>query len=173
MPALSRKDITHLFELLNEELRKDDIEGELYLVGGAVMCLAFLSRPSTRDVDALFRPASKIRIAAGRVANNMGIETDWLNDAVKGFLSPEGEFDLFLEYDHLRVLIAQPEYLLAMKCLSMRIGEEYHDEDDVRYLLRYLNIESYEKAIEVISSYYPEKQFPQKSLYALEELLLK
>ncbi|MFV2061253.1 MAG: hypothetical protein ACC653_11270 [Gammaproteobacteria bacterium] len=173
MPLLSRQDIIQLFESLNDELRQDEINGELYLVGGAVMCLAFQSRPSTRDIDALFVPANEVRLAAGKVARKMDIDIDWLNDAVKGYLSPEGEFDLFLELDHLRVLIAQPEYLLAMKCLAMRIGEEYHDEDDIRYLLRYLNIESYSKAIEIISAYYPSEQFPQKTLYALEELLQK
>jgi len=175
MPVLLRKDILRLFELLNEELHNDNVEGELYLVGGAVMCLAFQSRPSTRDVDAMFLPATAVRAAAARVASridmDMDMEMDWLNDAVKGYLSPEGEFDLFLELDHLRVMIAQPEYLLAMKCLSMRIGEEFHDEDDVRFLLRYLNIEIYKQALEVIYAFYPEKQFPQKSLYALEELL--
>jgi len=173
MPAQTQKDIIHLFECLNDELQKDDINGELYLVGGAVMCLAFQSRPSTRDVDALFLPASEVRIAAGKVASQLDIEIDWLNDAVKGYLNSEGEFDLFLEYDHPRVLKVQPEYLLAMKCLAMRIGEEYHDEDDVRYLLRYLNIESYDKAKSIILEYYPETQFPQKSLVALEELLAK
>ena len=171
MSTLSREDIRNLFEHLNVELQKDNIKGELYLVGGAVMCLAYQSRPSTRDVDALFLPASEVRVAASRVASQMNIELDWLNDAVKGFLSPNGEFDVFLELDHLSVLIAQPEYLLAMKCLSMRLGEEYHDEDDVRYLLRYLNIESYDKALDIISKFYPEKQFPQKTLYALDEIL--
>ncbi len=171
MSVLLRKDILHLFELLNDELQNDNVEGELYLVGGAVMCLAFQSRPSTRDVDALFLPATAVRAAVARVALQIDIEADWLNDAVKGFLSPEGEFDVFLELDHLRVMIAQPEYLLAMKCLSMRIGEEFHDEDDVRFLLRYLNIETCKQALEVIYAFYPEKQFPQKSLYALEELL--
>ncbi len=173
MALLTRQDIIQLFESLNDALRKDEINGELYLVGGAVMCLAFQSRPSTRGVDALFVPASEVRLAAGKVASEMDVDDNWLNDAVKAYLSPDGEFDLFLELDHLRVLVAQPEYLLAMKCLAMRIGEEYHDEDDIRYLLRYLNIESYDKAIEVISAYYPEAQFPQKSLYALEELLQK
>lgn len=173
MPVLLRNDILRLFELLNEELQNDNVEGELYLVGGAVMCLAFQSRPSTRDVDALFLPATAVRAAVARVALQIDIETDWLNDAVKGFLSPKGEFDLFLELDHLRVMIAQPEYLLAMKCLSMRIGEEFHDEDDVRFLLRYLNIETCKQALEVIYAFYPEEQFPQKSLYALEELLEK
>ena len=42
--------------------------------------------------------------------------------SVKGFLSDRGEFSPFLELDHLRVMVAQPEYLLAMKCLSLRIS---------------------------------------------------
>jgi hypothetical protein len=40
------------------------------------------------------------------------------------------------ELDHLRVMVAQPGYLLAMKCLSLRIGAEFRDDDDIRYLLR-------------------------------------
>ncbi|MBN8280119.1 MAG: hypothetical protein J0M16_05895 [Gammaproteobacteria bacterium] len=67
--------------------------------------------------------------------------------------------------------MATPEYLLAMKCLSMRIGAEFRDLDDVRYLLRYLNIEDYDAAREVIGSFYPLERFPQKTLFALGELL--
>ena len=96
---------------------------------------------------------------------------DWLNDAVKGFMSERGEFRLWLELDHLKVMVAQPEYLLAMKCLAFRIGAEFHDEDDVRFLLRLLDIRAYEKALEVIARYYPLERFPQKTLYALQELL--
>ena len=72
---------------------------------------------------------------------------------------------------NLRVMVAAPEYLLAMKCLSMRIGAEFRDEEDVRYLLRYLNLETYDAAVEVITRYYPLERFPAKTLYALEELL--
>jgi hypothetical protein len=156
---------------MNEELRGADSEGELFLVGGAVMCLAYAARPSTQDVDALFRPPSDVRAAAARVAIRAGLNPDWLNDSVKAYLSAQGEFAPFLELDHLRVMVAQPEYLLAMKCLAMRIGAEFHDEDDIRYLLRHLDIRSYEKAIAVITKYYPKERFPQKTLYALAELL--
>jgi hypothetical protein len=76
-----------------------------------------------------------------------------------------------LELDHLKVMVAQPEYLLAMKCLAMRIGAEFHDEEDVRYLLRHLDIQSVDRALAVITQYYPREQFPQKTLYVLEELL--
>jgi len=72
---------------------------------------------------------------------------------------------------HLRVMIAQPEYLLAMKCLAFRIGAEFHDEDDIRYLLRHLDVKSYDQALELIARYYPIERFPQKTLYALGELL--
>jgi len=173
MAALTDRDLCRLFGLLNEELRRAGTEGELFLVGGAVMCLAYAARPSTQDVDALFRPAREVREAAARVAVQAGIQPDWLNDGVKAFLSERGEFSPFLELDHLRVMVAQPEYLLAMKCLSLRIGAEFHDEDDVRYLLRHLGIDSYAQAVAVITRFYPLERFPQKTLYALGELLPK
>lgn len=173
MTALTERDIRRLFALLDEELRRADTEGELFLVGGAVMCLAYAARPSTQDVDGLFRPARQVREAAARVAVQSGLPPDWLNDGVKGFLSERGEFSVFLELGHLRVMVAQPEYLLAMKCLALRIGAESHDEDDVRYLLRHLDVGSYEQAVAVITRFYPLARFPQKTLYALAELLPK
>jgi hypothetical protein len=170
---LSRADIRRLLQLLNEDLRRTDTQAELFLVGGAVMCLAYDARASTQDVDALFRPPALVREAAARVAAHVNLDPRWLNDAVKGYLSEHADFAPFLELDHLRVMIAQPEYLLAMKCLAMRIGAEFHDEADVRYLLRHLDIESYDRALAVITKYYPLDRFPQKTRYALEEILAK
>jgi hypothetical protein len=171
--ALTQADLRRLFELLNKELRRSGTQGELFLVGGAVMCLAYATRPSTQDVDALFRPPTQVREAAARVAIQAKMKADWLNDAVKGFMSPRGDFAAFLELDHLRIMMARPEYLLAMKCLAMRIGAEFHDEDDIRYLLRLLEVRNYEKAVAIITNYYPLERFPQKTLYALAELLPK
>jgi hypothetical protein len=170
---LTQRDILKLFELLNEELTTTGTQAELFLVGGAVMCLAYAARPSTQDVDALFRPSKQVREAAARVAARAGLDAEWLNDGVKGFMSAQGDFAPFLEMEHLSVMVAQPEYLLAMKCLAMRIGAEFHDEDDVRYLLRQLDIRRYDQAISVIEKYYPLDRFPQKTLYALAEILPK
>jgi hypothetical protein len=164
-------DIRRLLELLDEELVTVGVEGELYLVGGAVMCLAFDARPATRDVDALFRPTREIREAAARVADRAGVPRGWLNDAVKGFLDERGDFDPFLELPNLRVFIARPEYLLAMKCASMRLAEEFRDIDDVRYLLRYLNITTVGQALEIVTRYIDEDRLMPKTHLALEELL--
>jgi hypothetical protein len=168
---LTRADILRLFELLAAELATGGVDGEVYLVGGAVMCVAFDARHATRDVDAFFRPTSLIRQAAARVAPRAGVAGTWLNDAVKAFLSPRGEFDPWLELPHLRVFVARPEYLLAMKCASMRLGEEFHDLDDVRYLLRYLNVSTVAQALEIVTRYFDEAQLPPKTRLALEELL--
>ena len=169
--ALDRAEIISLFESLNDELSAKGFNGELYLVGGAVMCLVYRSRQSTQDVDSLFKPSKEIREAAKQIAARNDLPQNWLNDAVKGFLSESGDFEPFLQLSNLNIMTASAEYLLAMKCLAMRLGAEFHDEADIRYLLRFLNIEEYQAALDVIAQYYPLERIPQKTLYALEELL--
>lgn len=169
--GMNRDEIRRLFERLNEELARVGASGEVYVVGGAVMCLVHDARRSTQDVDAFFRPANMVREAAGRIAGWEGCPPDWLNDAVKGFLSERGDYQPYLEFSNLSVMTASPEYLLAMKCLSMRLGAEFHDEADVRYLLRYLNITEPKAALDTVARYYPLDRVPQKTLYALEEIL--
>lgn len=171
MKKLSKTQILRLFHALNEELAHDKVVGELYLVGGAVMCLVFGVRASTVDVDAIFQPTTKLRKAAHRVANRLNVDEHWLNDGVKGFASSKGDFANYLELSHLHVLTATPNYMLAMKCLATRIGEEFHDVEDIRYLLRHLGIETFRQACEVIELYYPVEQLPPKAHYVLQEIL--
>ena len=168
---LGANDIRQRFELLNEELRTSETRAELYVVGGAVMCLAYGARDSTQDVDAFFKPSTEVREAARRVAMRTGSDPDWLNDGVKGYLSNRGDFVPYLELDHLKVLVAESQYLLAMKCLAMRLGAEFHDEEDVRFLLRTLNVTSNEQAWKILARYYPIERYPPKTRYVLEALL--
>ena len=66
---------------------------------------------------------------------------------------------------------AHAHYLLAMKCAAMRLGEEFHDLDDVRYLLRHLDISSVDDALAVVGRYFDDAQLRPKTRLALEELL--
>lgn len=168
---LNKEDILRLLEKLNVLLEAEAVEGELYLMGGAVMCLAFNARSSTKDLDSYFKPTQLIRKKSLQIAKEEGLAEDWLNDGVKEFLSDKARFDDFLVLSNLKVFTCHPEYLLAMKCLAMRLGEEFQDEADVQFLLRYLNIEKSQRAVEVITKYYPKDKFPQKTFYALEEIL--
>ncbi len=54
---------------------------------------------------------------------------------------------------------------------AMRLGEEFHDLDDVRYLLRYLNISTVSEAMDVVTKYFDEPQLLPKTKLALEEIL--
>jgi hypothetical protein len=58
-----------------------------------------------------------------------------------------------------------------MKCAAMRLGEEFHDLDDVRYLLRHLDIRSAADALAIVTQYFDESQLQPKTRLVLEELL--
>lgn len=100
-----------------------------------------------------------------------GVPDTWLHDAVKSYLGEHGEYDAYLELGHLHVYAARHAYLLAMKCVAMRLGAEFHDLDDVRYLLRYLDIRTVGEAFDIILRYFDASQIPPKTRLALEELL--
>lgn len=168
MTELRRDEILNLLHLLDAELARDGICGELYLVGGAVLCSSFAAGRVARDIDGFFHPARAVRAAARRVAENKGLPEDWLNDAVQGFF--RGDVREHLSLPNLRVLTAPSEYLLAMKCLAMRVGGEFHGREDVRFLLRCLNIERCDLALKTIARYWPADKIPQETLRALEDL---
>ena len=85
--SLTKADIERLFRELDAELEAASSKGELYVVGGAVMCLVYGAREATRDVDAFFKPTKALRSAAARVAAANDLPENWLNDAVKAFLA--------------------------------------------------------------------------------------
>ena len=169
--AMSRTFIRQLLGELNDELALKSETGELYLVGGAVMCLVFDARATTRDVDAYYRPVEHLRAAATRVGARHDLPENWLNDAVRGYLSDRGEFTSYLGLSHLQVFSPTPEYLLAMKAMTMRLGAEFRDERDVRFLLRLLDVRTVAAAMAIVTSFHPHERIPVKLALALEELL--
>ena len=116
-------------------------------------------------------PAAELRRAAQAVAAREGLDPQWLNDAVKGFFSESGRFEVYEELSHLRIFAPHAEYLLAMKCLAMRLGEEYLDRTDVDTLVKILDLHKLEDAECVLARYYPLDRYPAKARYVLEEIL--
>jgi hypothetical protein len=166
---LTASAILKLFEELNTELAVLDVKGEIGICGGAVMCLVFKARESTKDVDAIFRPTREIREASRLVATRLGLPEDWLNDAAKGYFLTAPPIRDVVEMSNLRVWAPQAEYMLAMKCVSARFDS--HDLDDTKFLLAHLGIKTVGEACHIIEQYYPRKVIPQKTQYLLEELL--
>ncbi len=161
--------IMQLFRVLDEELRRKGVVGEVGICGGAVMCLVFKARPATKDVDAVFAPTLEIRDAAKAVAAGMGIPEDWLNDAAKAFFHVDPPREDVLELPNLRVWAPTAQYMLAMKCVSARFDS--HDLDDTRFLIDYLQLRTPADVFEIIQAYYPRQLIPAKTQFLIEELL--
>lgn len=167
---LSNADILTLFARLNDHLRNMGVVGEIGLCGGAVMCLVFNARESTRDVDAVFAPTAALREAAQAVAEERGLPADWLNDAAKGFFSVPPPRVPYREWSNLRVWTPSPEFMLAMKCVAARYDTT--DADDVRFLVRNLGLTTPADVFDLVSKYYPDERIPAKTRFFVEELLL-
>lgn len=93
---------------------------------------------------------------------------DWLNDGVKGFLVDHTR-KVFLNLSHLTVMVADPEYLLAMKALSARIDAT--DGQDIAFLVNELGIKTVREVFEVIEAYYPKRMIRPATQFFLEEIL--
>lgn len=112
---LTRDELIGLLTELGAELDAQGVRGELFIVGGAAMALAFDARRLTADVDAVFEPKSKIAAAARVVAaRHEELTEDWINDAMKGFLPGEDAAPkVILEVPGLRALVPSPDPSLA------------------------------------------------------------
>jgi len=164
------KEIEAYLARLSDFLGRRNIVGEIVLFGGAAMVLAHQARVSTKDVDAIFVPKADVYAAASEVTREYGAPEGWLNDAVKGFLSDKAETRPLLDLAHLKVFVAAPEYLLAMKCMSMRIGKDETDIRDIRFLMRHLGLRRAEAVLEIVEKYYPRSRIQPKTRFAIEEL---
>lgn len=167
----SKKELEKYLFLLNTELHKQGITGEICIVGGAAMVLAFGSRRSTRDIDALVMAPSDIRLAAERVAEAYGIPAGWLNDGAKGFASRRNvEVCELLQLSNLRVVAPPAEYVLAMKCISARMGLDEHDKEDTKTLIRRLGLRSAQEVMHIVAQYYDASRIPAKTQYFVQEV---
>ena len=173
--TLTREAILSALGGLSEELGEQGVIGELCLFGGTVMVLAFTARLATKDVDAIFEPAQVVRAASEKIAARQNLPKNWLNDGVKGFVSAHHETTIgnLPQFEHLRLTMPVPEYLLAMKCMASRLGNtarEQSDVPDIVFLLRKLGIKSAQAALGIVASYYPASRISVKTQYLLEGL---
>lgn len=160
---------------LSELLKERDVHGEICLLGGTVMVIAFKARSSTKDVDAIFRPTLVIRELSLVVQKEQDLPENWINDGAKGFVSAQHDVvsrDL-PQFENLRVMAPTPEYMLAMKCIAARIPadpNEGGDVPDIRFLIEYLGLESASQAMDIVSRYYPANQIPARTRFVIEDI---
>src|SRR5579875_729755 len=122
-PLLDSDNIRNLLTELGERLAAKGVHAKLFLVGGAAMALAFNTRRTTRDLDAIFEPKTVIYEEAARMAAEKGLPNNWLNDAAKVFMPDRvrpTRGSASFSAPGIEVGVAAPEYLFAMKAQAAR-----------------------------------------------------
>lgn len=152
---MTHSEIVAALTELGRHLSEQGLVAEMYVVGGAAIALGFDERRSTHDVDAVFEPKLAVYDAAALVADDLGLDPGWLNDAVKGFLAgPDDAAAPVLDVPGVRVAVASPRILLAMKVLAHRTGE---DEDDLRLLAGTLGLTTPREVLDVAATVYGDR----------------
>jgi predicted nucleotidyltransferase len=155
-PLLDRVRIRDLFTRLGVRLQRRGVVGDVYVIGGAAMALAYDARRATRDIDAVVSPHGIVLEEAHALAVELGLPPWWLNEQASAYVAPGGDPDAPVSFDHpgLRVSTASAEHLLAMKALAAR----RRDVDDLRMLVGLLNLTSPEQVIAVCGRVSPTRR---------------
>jgi hypothetical protein len=167
---MTKQEIENYLKQLNDKLELTCVKGEICLYGGAVMCLVYNARPSTKDVDAIFEPVQTLREAIRKVAQENHLTEDWLNDSVKGFVVNHHQRILF-NWPNLKIYVPEADYLLAMKTLASRV--DTRDKKDIQFLIENMGIKKAETVFEILEEYYPRKQIKPATQFFIEELFEK
>jgi predicted nucleotidyltransferase len=167
-PLLDRAAIEDAFRRLGDRLYRRGVTADVYVFGGAAMALAYDSRRATRDVDALFVPHGVVLDEARAVAKELGLPDAWLNEQASAYVSRKDDRARKRVFDHpgVRVFAASPEHLLAMKVLAGRRG----DYDDIRFLLKALNLTTMEDVLGLCTQVFPDEEVPARARLRLEDL---
>jgi hypothetical protein len=167
MTLLDRETIVEALTRLNQHLAARGERAELFLVGGAVMCLVHKARPATKDVDGWFTSPQAVREAAGAVAEEMGLDEHWLNDAAKAFVPERPGYETWQALSHLTISTVDTRTLLAMKCAAARTEA---DAADIRFLATALGLQSAAEVLKVVLAYFPAERLPVRVRLLLEEM---
>ena len=166
---LDRTRIRQLLTELGTRCAARGFSVEMFIVGGAAIALVYGERRATRDLDAIFEPKMEVYAEAKKMADELGLPEDWLNDGVKGLLPdfPDNGSQFTSSSNGIHAIVPSPEYLFAMKATSARIDI---DDDDLKLLGKIIGIKSAEDAYAMVERFYRQERIPAKSGFYLQSI---
>ncbi len=150
------EEVREHLEALVARLTRAGAEVRILLVGGAALSFYYDRHQGTADVDAAGRPRDLVLSHAAALAEEKGLRPDWFNEEATFFFPHEDiTSHVVIERGTVRVEVAEPEFLLAMK---LRACRPQKDLADLAFLLRHCDVRSVEEAIEWLERFYPEEE---------------
>jgi len=179
---LSVDSVIAAFDVMGRYLRERGLVGEIAVYRRTAIVLQFRWGDPTEDVDVVIRTAereSAVKDAAAFAALRLGLPDDWLNTYVGAFTA-ETESESFFsacgayprgETPGLRVFLAKPEYICAMKLKALR-RETIGDKDfaDAVRLAAELGIETADDLLDLFASYFPGESLDRTAASRLPEI---
>jgi len=107
----------------------------------------------------------------GAFATGQGWSAGWATDAVRRIVGRHGPPGGFLDIPHLAVFQPPPEYALAVKLAVLRPDPSTRDLEDLRFLLRALNLGSEEGARASVARYVADRHLPPHASSVLRSVL--
>jgi len=172
---LTKEEIIEGLKEIGKKAKANNLVIDIAIYGGAALSIAYNLRNATKDVDAVVKgDKQEFKKIVESVAEEKDWSNDWLNDAVKGFLSNEEELrSTNYEIEGLRIYVPTPEYIFAMKCMAMR-SDEYKksiDMEDIKNLSKIIGIKDKNDAFKIIEKFYPKNRIMPKTLFGIEEIM--
>lgn len=165
---MGRVELERAFTALGERLQRRGVTATLFVVGGAAMAMAYDARRMTRDVDAMLVPHGVVVEEARAVADQLDLPMWWLNEQATAYVSGRDDPGKRRVFDHpgLRVTVASPEHIFAMKALAARP----RDLQDLRSLAELVGVDSVEAALGVVRDFFPDEEPSPRAQRVLQEL---
>jgi predicted nucleotidyltransferase len=169
-PLLGKAEIEHALTRLGERLERRGVTGDVYVIGGAAMALAYNTERVTRDIDAVFEPHGVVHDEAVEVALELGLPRWWLNEQASAYVSatPDAHRRSVFNHRGLRVSVISPRHLLAMKALAAR---RFADLDDIATLATLLQIESVDEVAAVCEEVFPGEPLTDRARAVVADAL--
>jgi hypothetical protein len=174
--ALNKARRTKALRRLSALATAEGLVLELALYSGAVFTLVYGSRETTKDVDAIIKPAEAGARLVKVVATEQNLSADWLNGEVQQFLSHCGERRPYPSQDFapgLRITIPTAAYLLALKLNVGRPPLPGHlgDDADILFLLARIKPTSVTAVEAIHDRFFPGEGLHGDAVELIEEYL--
>jgi hypothetical protein len=160
--AIGLQDLEAAFREMGELLLRARTVAEIAVYGGASIILQFQAEFRTGDVDAVVEAGDHgaVMRAAEEVGRRRGWLRSWFSEAVSVYLGAPAGRSLHGSYPSeercgLRVYVAAPDYLLAMKLRAMRTGTR--DYEDAAILARHTGLTSEAALVALLSRFFPKE----------------
>ena len=174
--------VIEAFGVMGRYLRERGLVGEIAVYGRTAILLQFRWGGPTEDVDVVIRTGeceSAVKDAAIFAALALGLPDDWLNTYVGAFTAEKESESFFSAYGAypqgeapgLRVFLAKPEYICAMKLKALQresIGDR--DFEDAVRLAAELGIQTADDLLHLFASYFPDERLDRSAAARLSEI---